>query len=128
MTLFAVVTLLLMGAGLHGMMAYETAARRRDIGIRLALGAAPIRIALEAMKPIVATFIAAGFSGSLLALGLQVVLTRAAFVPEPSLDPALWAAPALSGAAMLVVVAAAVSVPVLRATRVDPLDTLKPEL
>ena len=47
--LFAVMATVLSGVGLHGLLAFGVAQRRREIGIRIAVGAHPARVARGAL-------------------------------------------------------------------------------
>ena len=99
------------------------AQRRAEIGVRLALGAAPgtiVRFVTAAALRSVALGIAIGLAGAWAAAG---VLRRVVFGVSPT-DPVIYA-----GAALLLtaIAAVAVYVPARRATRIDPLTTLRAE-
>ncbi len=121
--LFGVAALLLAGLGIYGVVAYSVAQRTNEMGIRMALGAAPGRIRRmvlgQGMAP-VALGLAGGVAGAL-ALGR---LLRNLLFGVSSADPATIAA--VSGA-LLLVAAAASYLPARRATRVDPAAALRYE-
>jgi putative ABC transport system permease protein len=108
---FAALALLLAGFGLYGVMAYSVAQRRREIGIRMALGAQPgdVRalVVWQALR--------------LGAAGLAIGLAGAAFATG---DPATFAA---VSAALITVLLLAAYLPARRATRVDPMVALRTE-
>jgi predicted permease len=117
---FALVALVIAGIGLYGVLAYTVTSRRREIGIRMALGAQPAAVRAQ--------FVGAG--GRLTIAGLvagafaALVATRAlqSLVFEISVrDPLVFAAAALT---LAVVAAAAAWIPARAATRVDPLEVL----
>jgi ABC-type antimicrobial peptide transport system permease subunit len=116
--------LLSIGAvGVVGVLSHDVAERRREIGIRLALGAAPQRIQVAFLRRgmgLAITGIAAG-------LGLALVATRTLqsmlFGVSPT-DPWTLAA---AGVFFLLLIAAASYVPARRASRLDPLTTLRIE-
>lgn len=121
MTACAVMTLLLAVVGLHGLMAYLVALRTREFGVRIALGAAPARIARwVAMRGL--TLAAAGLA---IGLGLYAViaplLRRWLYGVTPD-DP--WT---LVASTLLLVAAAALAsaVPAWRAARVEPARALR---
>jgi putative ABC transport system permease protein len=120
---FAGLACLLAGFGLYSVLAYTVRRRIREIGIRMALGAA-VRdvlqiIALEGLRPTLAG-IAIGLAGSLL---LSSVLTKLVYGIRPS-DPITFVAVAL----MLIVISIIAGiVPAWRATRVNPLQVLREE-
>ena len=113
---FGAIALLLAGLGLYGVTAYAVSRRRAEIGIRLALGAAPrgvIRLVLARMALLVSVGIMAGavasFWGSTFLRGLIYDL--------PPNDPTTLACAAL----LLVAMAAASTwLPARRAARIDP--------
>lgn len=113
--------LLLACAALYGLLAYAVSRQRRDIGIRLALGARPAQvmwlIQRESLR-LVAVGVVAGVAAAL-ALGRFV---RTLLFQVESTDHVALA----SAAAIMVTVAAlAAWVPARRATRVDPLVALR---
>jgi ABC-type antimicrobial peptide transport system permease subunit len=118
---FALVALLLAAVGLYGMLAYLVALRRREIGIRVAVGgsrAAVLRLVfLEGMR-MVGVGVVLGLVGGAVA---SVLLRGLLFGVSPA-DPA-----ALIGATLVLVAAAAAAalLPALRAVRVSPLEALR---
>ena len=120
---FGAIAGLLAAVGLYGIVSYTVERRRREIGIRLALGASRGTIVGSVLKQS-GVWVAAG-----LALGIvaSVAVTRTAqslLYGVQSQDPATIAA----GAAGLALIALLASyVPAHRAARVDPMATLKDE-
>ncbi len=121
--LFAAVALALAAAGLYGLVAYAVAHRRKEIGLRLALGASggrvTARFALQGMV-LAAT---GGVVGAGAAVLFAEVLRRVTPDAQP-LDP--WTVAAVLLVLGAVSVAATV-VPAYRATRIDPMSTLRAE-
>src|SRR5436190_6180028 len=120
---FAAAALLLAGFGLFSVMAYSVAQRRREIGIRVALGAQPgdvRRMVVRQALQLGAIGLALGAAG---AFAASRVLDSLLFGVSRS-DPLTYAA---VGLLLLVVVAAAAYLPVRRATRVDALVALRAE-
>lgn len=121
-TLGAVATLLA-GVGIYGLMAYVVTERRREIGIRMALGAQPAQIAeLVVGQTLTVTLfgVAAGLLGAIIvAPGIRSLL----YGVSPQ-DPT-----SLLGAAVFVTITCVVAAlyPAVRATRVDPMVALRYE-
>ena len=112
---------LLAAVGLHGVAAYGIERRRREIGIRLALGADRRRIVASVLREN-GRLIAAGLGvGTVLALVVTAAARGLLFGIEPR-DPAtVAAAVATLGAVALL----ASAIPARRAAQVDPMSTLK---
>ena len=71
---FAVLALGMAGVGLYGIMSQTVAQRTREIGIRLALGAAPLDLSRMVVREAM-TLVAAGLAiGSAAAMGLSQVI------------------------------------------------------
>lgn len=123
LNLFAGVALTLGAVGVFGVVSYTVTQRRRQIGIRMALGAQRRDVfrwvTLRALAPVAA---GAGL-GIVLALSLSRVLARLVYEISPT-DPATYAGIV---AVLLLVALAATLVPARRATRVDPLVALREE-
>jgi predicted permease len=120
-TLFSVMAMLLAAVGLYGVLAYAVAQRSREIGIRMALGAAQNRVIGAVIRDAL-RMLAAG-----LALGIPLSLAATRWIASflyglrPS-DPLTYCAViALLCAASL----AAAFVPSRRAARVDPMVALR---
>ena len=121
--LFAAAALMLAAAGLYGLVAYAVAQRTKEIGIRLALGASGGSVmARFALQGIVLAALGAGV-GVVAAVLFTELLRRMTPDVQP-LDP--WT---VAGVVVVlgVVSVAATSVPARRATRVDPILTLRAE-
>jgi predicted permease len=120
---FAVVALLLAALGLYGVLAHSVAQQRREIGIRLALGASPgnvrRRIAVQAVA-VIAIGLAVGLAG---ALTVVRVTTSLLFHVSPFDLPSFAGA----GTILLVVGLVAAIVPAVRASRVSPTLALRAE-
>jgi predicted permease len=118
---FAGVALLLAAIGIYGVMAYTFSQRRREIGIRMALGAQPrdiLRMALSEGMRLVAVGLGSGLVGALI---LTRFLRSMLYAVSPN-DPLTFAAlPAL----LAVVALLACFVPGRRATQVVPLVALR---
>jgi predicted permease len=115
------VALILVIAGLYGVMTYVLNQRRREFGVRLALGATPrdlIALVLSQGLQVMSIGIPLGL---LLAGAVSRVVSGQLFGVKP-LDPAIYAASALG---MLLVALFACAMPALRAGRVDPVIALR---
>jgi putative ABC transport system permease protein len=120
---FAAFALLLAGVGLYGVVAYSVSRRRRDIGIRVALGARPAQIVQDIV-----------WRGLLLAtIGTAAGLAASALVSKALAGLLFGVTPTdtttLIGVAALVLFICAIAsfVPARRVTRFDPADVLKGE-
>jgi predicted permease len=120
---FGALALVLASLGLYGVMAYAVTQRTREIGVRIALGAARLqvlRLFVGQGIRLAAVGVAIGLA---LSAGLTKLIARFLYGVTPT-DGVTFAL----GALVLGVVAAAASyIPALRATRVDPLVALRTE-
>ncbi len=118
---FAAAALMLASVGIYSVLSYLVRGRRREIGIRTALGARTsdvLRLVLlEGLKPALLG-IAIGTAGALLAAGM---LDKLVFGVKAS-DPLTLAV--VAGALLLVSIAASL-LPAWRATKLDPLTILR---
>jgi predicted permease len=123
LALFALTALLLAAIGIYGVMALAVAARTREIGIRMALGADGRRIA----RAVVGEGVGLVAIGAAIGVGVAIASTRVLrsllFDLSPT-DPITYAAiVALVG----ITAVAASWLPARRAARVDPLLSLRSE-
>jgi predicted permease len=122
-TTFGLAGLLMASAGLYAVIAFSVGRRRREVGIRAALGAGPRRV-LWAVSRGAAFQLALGL---VFGLGLAVVLAPAfgdALLGSDPRDPAVYGLIILTiGATGLV----AAAVPAQRALRVNPAEALQAE-
>jgi ABC-type antimicrobial peptide transport system permease subunit len=109
--------------GLYGVMAYTVARRRREIGIRMALGALQSDILWMVMRQV---FLLSGVGlavGGLLAFALSSMIRSQLYGLQPH-DPFTYA----SAAVVLAAAACAAGfTPSWRASRVDPMHALRHE-
>ena len=121
--LFGGIAVLLAVIGLGTTLAWSVAERRREIGVRMALGATPARIRQLVIRQ----------TAGLASLAIVVGLTAAAFATR-LIESWLYGIARHDGrtylacaAGMLIAALVAAYVPTRRATRVDPLVTLREE-
>ncbi len=120
---FAGLALLLAAIGTYGVLSYLVTQRRREIGIRMALGARRETVLGTLMVhglTLALIGLTAGFAAALM---LTRVMEALLFEVSPN-DPAT-----LAGVAALITIVAATAslLPALRATRVDPIEALRDE-
>ena len=123
LTGFAIAALLLASVGLYGLVSLTVAARTREIGVRMALGAGAPQIAAYVVRGVTRLLgfgIAAGLIMTLLA---DRILRSVLFGVSP-MDVATLAATVLT---LAVVSALATLAPARRAARIDPLTAIRTE-
>ncbi|HET9314879.1 MAG TPA: FtsX-like permease family protein, partial [Vicinamibacteria bacterium] len=121
--LFAFVALAISAAGLAGVLAYTVSQRTREIGIRMALGAAPGSVLRMLMRQGLTSVVIGLMIGLVGALGLARFVSGLLFGVAPT-DP--WC---FAGSAIVLVVVALVAsfLPARRATGIDPILALRTE-
>jgi predicted permease len=122
-SVFGVTALALSAVGLYGLLAYFVSERKRELGLRLALGAAPGHVtALVVRRALLLTLLGLGV-GLAIAAGLARFAESLVYEVRP-LDLSLVAFVCL---AVLVVAAIASYVPARRAAAIDPATVLRME-
>ncbi|SDD63116.1 ABC transporter permease [Aquimonas voraii] len=117
----AALALLLGSLGLYGAMAYTVALRRREFGVRAALGAAPLRIARLVMLQAISLAVI-GIGAGLGLYALLVPSLRSLLYGVGSLDMASLAAAVLI---LLVTAVLAGALPARQAARIAPMEALR---
>jgi predicted permease len=121
--LFAMVALLLAGVGIYGVMSYSVNERRREIGIRMALGARASSVTLQVFRSgikLVGVAVLLGVAGS---FALSQVMSGMLFGVAAG-DPITLVAVTV---VLSTVALAACYLPARRASRVCPMETLRQE-
>jgi putative ABC transport system permease protein len=120
---FSAIAIALAVVGLYGVLSYLVAQRRREIAIRIALGARPVDVLALFMRHGAALALCGVAAGLLSTLALSK-LVRSLLFHVSAADPAtvLGASTLLAATALLACV-----VPALQATRVDPITALRAE-
>jgi ABC-type antimicrobial peptide transport system permease subunit len=117
----AATSLILTAIGIYGVLSYAVAQRRREMGIRLALGSMPHRV----RSMVVTSGMIVAAIGSIIGLAMALMLSRLVvsllFGVQPN-DPLTLAAVM---AIVLLVALVASWVPAQRATRVNPVQVLR---
>jgi predicted permease len=128
-TSFTLVMLAIAGAmamliglvGIYGVISYSVAQRRREIGIRLALGA-PAQGLMRMFVAQALTLGAVGVGCGLLAALAMTRLISSLLFHVSAIDPLTYV---LVSAGLLIAASIASYLPALRATRVDPVEALR---
>lgn len=120
---FAVIALFLAVIGIYGVVSYTVAQRTREIGIRLALGASPRAMLRMVILTAMRTVLPGLALGALLTLAMSGTLRSMLYEMSP-LEPV-----SLAGAVAVLAAAALASciLPAVRATRVDPIVSMRAE-
>jgi ABC-type antimicrobial peptide transport system permease subunit len=123
MTVFGIAALALAAIGIFGLMAYSVQQRTQEIGIRMALGADSGRVKNMVIRQGMSLVVVGVVIGLAAAYFLANVLAAVLFGVEPRDIAVFVAVPVL----LVLTALFAVSVPALRASRVDPLEALRYE-
>jgi predicted permease len=122
-SLFAGLATLLAGVGLYGVLAYTVSQRTREIGLRMALGAAPGRVRSMVLRQVAWMTLVGAIVGLAGAVAIGKQAGSLLFEMQGS-DP--WGL-AISAVALSAVTILAGFVPAHRASQVDPMIALRYE-
>jgi predicted permease len=122
-SIFGTIASLVTAVGLYGLLAYVVTQRRREIGIRMALGATAVDIGVLVGQHALA-MVAGG-----LVLGLGAAAATAHWIRSLlyGVAPSDFGSLAVAALFVILVAAAAVAIPVARATNVEPAAALRQE-
>jgi len=121
LTCFATIALVLAAVGLYGFLSYIVVQRTQEIGLRLALGAQRSTVLGMIVRRGLLLALAGAASGMVISVVLTKVISGLLFQVRPT-DPLILVATA---ALLLIVSAAASSLPACRAAWLDPMKTLR---
>jgi putative ABC transport system permease protein len=119
----AAITLVLGAIGLYGVIAYVVSLRTRELGLRLALGAAPLGVLGLVLREGMLLALIGVAAGLATFAGVARFLAGFLFGVGPA-DPLTLSVVACT---LLAVAGVASAVPAWRASRIDPLDALRAE-
>lgn len=120
---FAGAALFLAALGVYGLLSYSVSCRLREIGVRIAIGAAPERIVRDILAEGLRLALIGVGVGLLAALAVGRLTQRLVVDVNPS-DPRLFAVVAI---VMILVACVAAFLPARRASAVDPIVVLRQE-
>lgn len=121
LTAFAIIGLALAGLGIYGLVAYDVAQRRREIGVYLTLGATAAAVRSSILRRAMGLVVCGAALGLVGSVALAQAL-HATFAGLTTSDPVAYAA---STAVVCLAGLAGSVVPSVRAGRVDPLEALR---
>jgi predicted permease len=122
-SLFAGLATLLAAVGLYGVLAYTVSQRTREIGLRMALGAAPARVRSMVLRQVAWMTLVGGTIGLAGAVGVGYSAGSVLFELK-AWDPAVLT---ISAVLLTMVAIAAGFIPAHRASQVDPMIALRYE-
>jgi predicted permease len=120
---FGGLALLLASIGIYGVIAYGVAQRRREFGIRLALGARNPQVFGQVARSITVPIVFGALIGLVLSAALGRTVRSLMFGVEPGDPLTLGAALAI----LALAAAAATLIPARRAARTDPMEVMRAE-
>ena len=120
---FAGLALVLAGIGLYGLMNYSVSRERRQIGLRMALGARPRHVISLIIARLMAAICIGAVAGVVCGLAFSGTVATVLFEVDPA-SPEVLMIPLVTLGAIAVLAAIA---PVLHAVRIDPAETLRVE-
>ena len=123
LSLFGAIALVLASIGLYGTVAAGVAERRREIGIRLSLGASQPRVLRLFLRQGMFVAVAATIAGLVASNWITPLVRQFLFEVTP-LD---WPSLAAASAVVLVVAFVATLIPARQAVGIDPVETLRAE-
>jgi putative ABC transport system permease protein len=128
---FAIVAILLAGIGIHAAAAYHVRAQTRDIGVRLALGAAPWGLVRSAVWRTVRPVVIGAIGGIAAVLVLARMIGDALYLVPGSHNGILFGVTTTDPialmsafAGLLAIAIVAATLPARQLTRIDPMQTL----
>ena len=120
-TAFGALALILASIGIYGVVSQTVVRRTNEIGVRIALGAAPSRVRLEviarALRPV--------SIGVALGIPLSWMAAKSVASLLFGIQPADLATTATCAAGLFAIAASAAYVPARRASRIDPVSSLR---
>jgi predicted permease len=122
-TAFASLATLLAAIGLYGVLAYTVAQRTREIGLRMALGAAPERVRGMVLGQVAMMTLVGGTIGLAFAVAIGRLASSMLYELQ-GYDPGVLAVAAV---ALTIVAIGAGFIPALRASQVEPMRALRYE-
>jgi predicted permease len=120
---FAILAAIIAAVGLYGVVAYGVARRRRDIGIRIAVGAQPATI----VRQILGQALSLTVIGLIVGAGAAAVLMRLIASQIKGVSPYDAATFVIVAVLLSAVAICAALIPAIRAANVDPLAALRAE-
>jgi putative ABC transport system permease protein len=122
-TSFGVSAVVIVGAGVLGLVAMATARRTREVGIRMALGSTAAGVVRQILREQVKALAAGLVVGGVIAAAL-VRFVETYLYEMTVYDPSAWTA---AVATLVLVTLVASLAPALRASHVDPVEALRDE-
>jgi ABC-type antimicrobial peptide transport system permease subunit len=120
---FAALAALLTALGLYGMLTYAVTERTRELGLRLALGAAPVRLKAMVLRHVGVMVVAGCAAGIVAAIG-AVRVVEAILFGVSRYEPTAFVAAVV---VLCLVALAAGYLPARRASRISPMAALRYE-
>lgn len=120
-TTIAVLAVAIAAAGVFGLLSYTTALRTREIGVRLAIGAAPRQVASLIVSQALRLILLGVFTGTAVTFGVAELMSHFIYGIAPRDVVSFLIAPVALGVVGLL----AAALPARHAARLDPTEVLR---